>query len=106
MHMVHYLMRNPSIILQDIVVLDVLRERNLLGHGEHFRELVVRDVVQFRAVVFGDDELFACQRAGINVLEEVGSTEWPFESGPMSRKASVFSLSKIFIDGISPGSQC
>lgn len=29
-------------------------------------------------------------------------TECPLDSGPMSRKASVFSLSKIFIEGISP----
>jgi hypothetical protein len=31
-------------------------------------------------------------------------TEWPLDSGPISKKANVFSLSKIFIEGISPGS--
>jgi hypothetical protein len=34
-----------------------LRNGNLLGYGEHFRELVVGDVVELCAVVFGDDEL-------------------------------------------------
>lgn len=29
-------------------------------------------------------------------------TEWPLERGPMSRKAKTLSLSKSFIEGISP----
>jgi hypothetical protein len=55
--MVHLLVRNPTIVLQDIVVLYALRDGDLLRHGEHFRELLVGDVVQLRAVVFGNDEL-------------------------------------------------
>jgi hypothetical protein len=51
-------MRNASIVLQDIVVLDVLRNCNALGYREHFCELVIGDVVQFCAVVLGDDELW------------------------------------------------
>jgi hypothetical protein len=36
MHMIHHLMRNPPVVLQDIVVLDVLRHRYLLGNLEDF----------------------------------------------------------------------
>lgn len=57
MHMVYNLMRDPSIILQDIVVLHSLRNGNPLRNGEHFGELVVGDVVQLCAVELGDDEL-------------------------------------------------
>jgi hypothetical protein len=57
-HMVHHLVRNASIVLQDIVVLNVLRNRNALRYREHFGELVIGDVVQFCAVVLGDDELW------------------------------------------------
>lgn len=56
-HMVHHLMRNPSIVLQDVVVLDVLRNGNALCNRQHLGELVVWDVVEFCAVVFRDDEL-------------------------------------------------
>jgi hypothetical protein len=59
-------MRNPSVVLQDVVVLDVLRNCNLLGYGEHFVELVVGDVVQLCTVEFGDDELGDRQ---LNVLQ-------------------------------------
>jgi hypothetical protein len=55
--MVYHLMRNPSIILQDIVILQSLRNGDLLRDGEHLGQLVVGDVVQLCAVVFGDHEL-------------------------------------------------
>ena len=58
-HMIHHLVRNPAVVLQDVVILDALRERNLLRHREHFAELVVGDVVELCAVEFGDDELDA-----------------------------------------------
>jgi hypothetical protein len=57
MHMVHNLMRNPSIILQDIVVLHSLRDGNPLRDGQHFGKLVVGDFVQLCTVELGDDEL-------------------------------------------------
>lgn len=57
MDMIDLLVRNASIVLQDVVVLDALRDGDFLGHGQHLGELVVRDVVQLGAVVFGDDEL-------------------------------------------------
>lgn len=56
-HMIHDLMRNPAIVLQDIVVLDALCYGNLLRDGKYFGKLVVWDIVEFGAVVFGDDEL-------------------------------------------------
>ena len=45
------------------------------------------------AVSYREFEVSGCRR---------NRTEWPLLSGPMSRKASVFSDSKIFRDGISP----
>jgi hypothetical protein len=57
--MVHLLMRDTAVVLQDVVVFYTLSESNLLGDREQFGELVVGDVVQLRAVKLGDDEL--CQ---------------------------------------------
>jgi hypothetical protein len=56
-HMVNLLVRNPSIVLQDVVVLDALRNRNPLRHGQDLGKLVIGDVVELRAVVLGNDEL-------------------------------------------------
>lgn len=56
-YMVHLLMRNPAIVLQDVVVLDVLRNGNALCNRQHLGKLVIWDVVKFCAVVFRDDEL-------------------------------------------------
>jgi hypothetical protein len=50
---------NAAIVLQDVVVLNALRNRNPLRHGQHLGELVVGDVVQLGTVVFGYDELRA-----------------------------------------------
>lgn len=57
--MIHNLMRNLAIILQDVVILEALRDGDFLGHREHLVQLVVGHVVQFCAVVFGYDELWA-----------------------------------------------
>ena len=56
-HMIDLLVSNAAVVLQDVVVLDALRNRNLLRHGQHLGQLVVGDVMQLSAVVFGDDEL-------------------------------------------------
>jgi hypothetical protein len=56
-YMVDHLMRDPTVVLQDIVILDTLCNRDLLRHREHFRELVVGDIVELCAVVFRDDKL-------------------------------------------------
>lgn len=60
MHMIHHLMRNLSIVLQDVVVVRSHSLGDLLCHRENFGELVVGDIVEFCAVVFGDDELWWC----------------------------------------------
>ena len=57
MHVVHLLVRQPPVVLQDIVVLAARRGGDFLRDGQQFRERVVGDVGQFGAVVFGDDEL-------------------------------------------------
>jgi hypothetical protein len=59
MHMVHDLVRDTTVVLQDIVVLNVLRDGNFLGYSKDLGELVIWDVVEFCAVVFRDDELGA-----------------------------------------------
>jgi hypothetical protein len=56
-YMVDLLVRDPSIVLQNVVVLDALRNRNTLRHRQDLGELVIGDVVELRAVVLGDDEL-------------------------------------------------
>lgn len=57
MHMIDLLMRDTTVVLQNIVVFDALRNGDLLGHGQHFGQLVVGNVMELRAVVFGDDQL-------------------------------------------------
>lgn len=55
--MIYNLVRNLSIVLKHIVVLDALRKRDFLGYREHFVQVLVGDVVEFCAVEFRDDEL-------------------------------------------------
>ena len=57
MDMVHNLVRNPSIVLEDVIILNALRYRNLLCYGQNFGELVIGYIVQFCAVVLGYDQL-------------------------------------------------
>jgi len=69
MHMIYDLVRDTAIVLQDVVVLDVLRDGYFLGYGEDLGELVVGDVVEFCAVVFGDDELGSELLAVCEIME-------------------------------------
>jgi hypothetical protein len=71
MHMIHHLMRNPSIILQDVIILCPLGSGYLRCYGEEFGEVVVRDVGQFGAVVLGDHEGVAGGE-GVDVEEGEG----------------------------------
>lgn len=57
MNVIHNLMGHTSIVLQDIVVLSIHRLSDLLCDGQDLSELVVGNIVEFCAVVFGDDEL-------------------------------------------------
>jgi hypothetical protein len=104
MHVINNLMRNATIVLQDVVVLDVLRNGDFLCYSEDLRELVVGNVVEFCAVVLRDDELVGCLACDLGRRGDA-PTEWPLERGPISRNAKVLSLSNIFIEGISPRSR-
>jgi len=69
--MVHELMSQPSIVLQQIPVGRPQRLGDLLGYAEHLEKLVVRYVGQLLAVVLGDDEGVTSREWG-NVQEGVG----------------------------------
>lgn len=60
-HVSDLLMCERAIVLQNVVILDVLRRfqggSDLFGDGEELGEVFVGDVGEFLAVVFGDDEL-------------------------------------------------
>jgi hypothetical protein len=68
-NVIHNLMSNTSVVLQDIVVLSIHRLSNLLCDGQDLGELVVGDIVEFCAVVFGNDELW---RGWLEEMQEEG----------------------------------
>lgn len=78
--MIYNLMRNPSIVLQNVIILEVLRDSNLLSYGEHLVQLVVGDVVQLCAVEFGNDELFQRQlsRLFLNAIDVDAWRKWTY----------------------------
>ena len=55
--MIDLLVCDPPVVLQNVVVFDTLCDGDLLRDFEDLGELIVGDVVQFGAVVLGDDEL-------------------------------------------------
>jgi hypothetical protein len=57
-YMVDHLMSRPSIILQTIPVLRTRRLREFLDYRQDLAQLVVGDVSELCAVVFGDHELY------------------------------------------------
>ena len=57
MHMINLLMRNPSVVLKDIVVFDTLSNCDLLRHCENLGQLVVGNVMQLCAMMFRNDKL-------------------------------------------------
>lgn len=57
MHMIDHLVRNPSIVLQDIEVFGASRTSDLLGYRQELMKRVVRDVCQFGAMKLWDNEL-------------------------------------------------
>ena len=57
-HMINQLMRRSPIVLQNIVVNGARGLCDALGHAEDLRQVLVGDVRQLDAVVFGDHELF------------------------------------------------
>jgi hypothetical protein len=54
---IHDLMSHTSIVLQNVVVLSIYRLSNLLCDRQDLCELIVGDIVEFCAVIFGDDKL-------------------------------------------------
>lgn len=56
-NVVHDLVSDASIVLQDVIVLGIHCLSNLLCDGQNLCELVVGDIVEFCAVVLGNDEL-------------------------------------------------
>jgi hypothetical protein len=54
---IHDLMSHTSIVLQNVVVLSIYRLSDLLCDRQDLGELIVGDIVEFCAVVFGNDEL-------------------------------------------------
>ena len=58
--MIHHLVCDPAVVLQDVVILYALRQRDPLGHGENLCELIVGDVVELCAMELGYDELSPC----------------------------------------------
>lgn len=55
--MIDFLVCNPAIVLQDVVVLHILRYGNLLRNRQNLGELIIGDIMKFGAVVFRNDEL-------------------------------------------------
>jgi hypothetical protein len=74
-YVIYELMRNPSIVLQYVVVLDVLCNGNALCNGEDFGKLVVGYIVELRAVMFGDDQLARTLVLGLLVLKIVNNVQ-------------------------------
>lgn len=56
-HVVHDLVRHAAVVLQDVVLVCAGCAGDPGGDGKEFGQLVVGDVGEFGAVVFGDDEL-------------------------------------------------
>lgn len=64
-HVSNLLMCERAVVLQNVVILHVLRRfqgrSDLFGDGEELGEVFVGNVGEFLAVVFGDDELVLWQ---------------------------------------------
>ena len=110
MHMIDLLVRNPSVVLQHIVVLCSCCFDELLHHWQDLRKLVVWNIEQLLAMVLGDNQL--CAKQPIShpfpsnhlpmVLGNWKRTAWPRERGLISKNASTLSDSKSLKEGISP----
>jgi hypothetical protein len=56
--MINSLMRNPTIILQNIIIRRPRRSNQFLNHRQYLHERVVRDIGKLCAVVFGYYQLY------------------------------------------------
>ena len=79
-------MRHASIILQYVVVLRTLRQRNPLSDRHSIRKILVREFMQFRCVVWIMHDKPDAYAARDESFRHFGITNaCPFDSGPMSR---------------------
>jgi hypothetical protein len=77
-NVVDNLVSDASIVLQDVVVFGVYGLGDLLCDGQNLCELVVGDVVEFCAVVLGDDQLAGIVRGRVGRWgKRVTLTAWP-----------------------------
>lgn len=76
-NMVDNLVSNASVVLQDVVVFSVHRLSDFLCDGQDLSELIVGDVVEFCAVVFGNDELGRVIRLRRKDDQRRELTAWP-----------------------------
>lgn len=67
-YMINLLMRNPPIILQNIIILRPRRLHKLLHHRKDLSQLVIGDIRQFLAVGFWDNQ-GVTPGEGLNVKE-------------------------------------
>ena len=103
MHVVDHLMSHPSIVLQDVVLLCSRGSGDLSSNGQKLAQRVVRYVGQFSAVMLGNDQLDEFRLSmGQHGLHRLEQTACPRLNGLISRNANVFSVSRSFIEGISP----
>jgi len=71
-YVVHYLMCQSAIVLQNVVVLRTNSRCQLLHYWEYFAQLVVRDVCELRAVMLWDDECMSlAQRLDIEESKDL-----------------------------------
>lgn len=126
---IHFLVSDAAVVLQDIVVggtdggsnllhyrlfgprlIEVMCIRSSRETYKDFGQLVIGNVRQLCAVMLRYDELEESVSCNALLSSEgaVGGslTEWPWLRGPMSRNAKTLSDSNIFIDGISPIMSC
>jgi hypothetical protein len=103
-NVVDLLVCDPAIVLQDVEVLRSNGGSDLLCNRKELCKVVVGDVCELLAVELGDDKLTEQPGQYESCPTGVGPvlTAWPLLKGLMSRKANVFSLSKSFMEGISP----
>jgi hypothetical protein len=65
----HHLVGKLAVVLQYVVVLRSSGDRDLLTHRQHLTQVVVRDVSDCAAVVFGNDKLKKCEQSVVEVEE-------------------------------------
>ena len=71
--MIHNLVRNTAVVLQQIVVLRTRSECYLLRNGQNVSQRIVRQLMQLGCMVLWDDQAVA-GRTRANVLNQISHT--------------------------------